>query len=292
MILTKLIFLVLHRNVRAPHYKLVGECLLAAISDVLGPEIATDDVISAWRAAYGFLAETFVAIEKAIRAEASQTAGYEGYKAFRIVSVTAHKNGAKTFAVVPADGNGQIPPHSGGQFISFELLDVPEVGKSKSSAMLSDVSTESLVFTIYPPGPGEVDRPTEYMLTQKVGAELNLSVPCGTFKIDSNVVAKLTNVTVATTKIHHVGVVAAVAKSLRDAGAKSVKLIVPDGDCVLDISLTVEVIDTPLTVEHLFTPATDGIFVTPELAELAKSMVSRESDAVGNTSSMHVAVIE
>jgi len=40
------------------HYPIVGTCLLRAISEVLGDEIATPEVMSAWGAAYGQLAES------------------------------------------------------------------------------------------------------------------------------------------------------------------------------------------------------------------------------------------
>lgn len=51
------------------HYPWVGEALLEAIRQVLG-EAATDEVMTAWAEAYGFLAQVFIAREKEIYAVA------------------------------------------------------------------------------------------------------------------------------------------------------------------------------------------------------------------------------
>ncbi|CAA6828572.1 MAG: Flavohemoprotein (Hemoglobin-like protein) (Flavohemoglobin) (Nitric oxide dioxygenase) (EC [uncultured Sulfurovum sp.] len=50
-------------NVRPEHYPMVGDALLQAIKIVLG-EGATEEVMSAWEEAYGFLAEVLIAREK------------------------------------------------------------------------------------------------------------------------------------------------------------------------------------------------------------------------------------
>lgn len=50
-------------GVKADHYPYVAEALLPAIRDVLGAEIATDAVLSAWGEAYWMLADILIAAE-------------------------------------------------------------------------------------------------------------------------------------------------------------------------------------------------------------------------------------
>ena len=53
-------------NVKAEHYPIVGQVLLAAMQDVLG-EAASDEGIEAWKEAYFFLANIFIEKEASIR---------------------------------------------------------------------------------------------------------------------------------------------------------------------------------------------------------------------------------
>jgi len=50
-------------GVKAEHYPLVAEALLPAIRDVLGAEVATDEVLAAWGEAYWMLADILIAAE-------------------------------------------------------------------------------------------------------------------------------------------------------------------------------------------------------------------------------------
>lgn len=50
-------------GVRAEHYPHVANALLPAIRDVLGEEVATDEVLAAWGEAYWFLANLLIAAE-------------------------------------------------------------------------------------------------------------------------------------------------------------------------------------------------------------------------------------
>ena len=50
-------------SVKAEHYPIIGENLLAAIKEVLG-DAATEEVLTAWAKAYEVIAEIFIKIEK------------------------------------------------------------------------------------------------------------------------------------------------------------------------------------------------------------------------------------
>lgn len=50
-------------GVKAEHYPYVANALLPAIRDVLGEEIATDEVLAAWGEAYWMLADILIAAE-------------------------------------------------------------------------------------------------------------------------------------------------------------------------------------------------------------------------------------
>lgn len=50
-------------GVKAEHYPHVANALLPAIRDVLGAEIATDEVLAAWGEAYWMLADILIAAE-------------------------------------------------------------------------------------------------------------------------------------------------------------------------------------------------------------------------------------
>lgn len=53
-------------GVKAEHYPHVAEALLPAIREVLGAEVATDEVLAAWGEAYWFLADILIGKEKEI----------------------------------------------------------------------------------------------------------------------------------------------------------------------------------------------------------------------------------
>jgi len=50
-------------GVKAEHYPLVAEALLPAIRDILGADVANDDVLAAWGEAYWMLADILIAAE-------------------------------------------------------------------------------------------------------------------------------------------------------------------------------------------------------------------------------------
>ncbi|MFC7411438.1 NO-inducible flavohemoprotein [Hydrogenophaga atypica] len=104
------------------HYPIVGACLLRAIREVLGVEIATDEVIAAWGAAYQQLADILIgAEEQAYRANAEQTGGWRGARAFRVARKVAESSEISSFYLRPVDGQ-PVMAHQPGQYIGLRLV--------------------------------------------------------------------------------------------------------------------------------------------------------------------------
>lgn len=104
------------------HYPIVGTCLLQAIREVLGEEIATDAVIEAWGVAYGQLADILIgAEENAYRLNEHAEGGWRGGRAFRIVSKTPESDEITSFVLAAADG-ASIIGFEPGQYIGVRLL--------------------------------------------------------------------------------------------------------------------------------------------------------------------------
>jgi nitric oxide dioxygenase len=115
------------------HYPIVGTCLLRAISEVLGSEIATPEVMSAWGAAYGQLADILIGAEAAIYDEKEQApGGWRGARPFTLVKRVEESAEITSFYFAPVD-NGPILAAEPGQYIGMTLvLDGEEVRRNYS----------------------------------------------------------------------------------------------------------------------------------------------------------------
>lgn len=115
------------------HYPIVGSCLLRAIREVLGAEVATDAVIAAWAAAYGQLADLLIGAEEEVYAATERAAGgWRGGRAFRVVGKVRESEEITSFHLQPADG-GALLDFIPGQYIGLRLwLDGEEVRRNYS----------------------------------------------------------------------------------------------------------------------------------------------------------------
>lgn len=104
------------------HYPIVGTCLLRAIREVLGEEIATDEVIAAWGAAYQQLADILIGAEAAAYHEIEVTpGGWRGARAFRVAAKTPESAEITSFTLVPVDG-GPVLAHQPGQYLGLRVV--------------------------------------------------------------------------------------------------------------------------------------------------------------------------
>lgn len=271
------------RNVRGPHYKLVGESLLEAMRSVLGPDVFTDEVYEAWKEAYGYLAQALIEIESRIRetGENDAAVGYSGYKEFKIVEIIEHKKeGPKSFRIVAAEGD-KIPSHHGGQYLSFDFQYIPNLGRGKATAALSAVSENYLQFTVFPCN----ERPTNFLLNAfRTGDTLSVSIPCGPFRVSQEKLQDVDNVVIAGVG-ESTGMILAIANDVAAAGVKNVTLVVEKdyGDVVRDLNVGgAQVIECDEVGERSVQdavsdtdPATTGVFLSANLKSMAKLFSNR-----------------
>lgn len=111
-------------EVRPEHYPIVGRHLLQAIRGVLG-EAASDEILDAWAAAYGLLADVMIGAESGLYAEAaSGPGGWSGFKPFVVIAKAPESALITSLYLRPADG-APLPSFRPGQYVSVRLDDIP-----------------------------------------------------------------------------------------------------------------------------------------------------------------------
>jgi len=109
-------------NILPEHYPIVGSCLLRAIREVLGEEIATDAVIEAWGAAYQQLADLLIGLEEQIYADRENApGGWRGTRAFRVARKVRESDEITSFHLRPVDCGPLLEFHPG-QYIGVRLV--------------------------------------------------------------------------------------------------------------------------------------------------------------------------
>ncbi|WP_370599619.1 NO-inducible flavohemoprotein [Pseudomonas nitroreducens] len=160
------------------HYPIVGSCLLRAIREVLGEEIATQAVIDAWAAAYGQLAEILIGAEESVyQQNAEQPGGWRGARRFRIARKEVESEEITSFYFQPVDG-GALLDFQPGQYIGLRLeLDGEEVRRTYS---LSDAPNgREYRISVKREVEGKVSNHLHDEM--KVGDEVELFPPAGDF---------------------------------------------------------------------------------------------------------------
>jgi nitric oxide dioxygenase len=108
-------------NILPAHYSVVGACLLRAIREVLGPEVATDAVIDAWGAAYGQLADILIGAEKGLMDErAAAAGGWRGSRQFVVKDKKSESSEITSFLLEPVDQKA-VMAHQAGQYLGLHL---------------------------------------------------------------------------------------------------------------------------------------------------------------------------
>ena len=174
--------------IKPEHYPIVGENLLASIREVLG-EAATDDIINAWAAAYGFLADILIGRERQIYQEnANKPGGWEGFKLLRVSRKERESSNITSFYLVAADG-APLPAFKPGQYITVRVK-TPDGQTTMRNYSLSDrPGRDWLRISVKrEDGPGGAT-PAGYVSHHlhkavNAGDVLEIGPPCGEFFLD------------------------------------------------------------------------------------------------------------
>jgi nitric oxide dioxygenase len=165
------------------HYPLVGNCLLRAISEVLGSEVATPEVIGAWGRAYQQLADILMGAEKTIYDEKAQAVGgWRGAREFRISAKVQESAEITSFYFTPADGQ-PILDFVPGQYIGLQLfMEGEEIRRNYSLSAMAGGNQYRISVKREPGG-----RASNHLHDNlHVGDSINLFTPSGEFTLSSS----------------------------------------------------------------------------------------------------------
>ncbi|KAH7319584.1 globin-like protein [Stachybotrys elegans] len=102
--------------IRPEQYDIVGKHLVEAFGIVLGDAL-TPEIVDAWVAAYGQLANIFIQREKTLYAEMGD---WQDWRKFEIVKKEAETDAITSFTLKPVDGKF-IPSYLPGQYVSLQV---------------------------------------------------------------------------------------------------------------------------------------------------------------------------
>lgn len=179
-------------GVQPEHYPIVGACLLAAIREVLGADVATDEIIAAWAEAYGALAQLLIdAEEQVYAATAALPGGWRGQREMVVARKERESELITSFYLEPVDGQ-LLPPFHPGQYLTLVLsIDGRTVRRNYS---LSDAPGKPWYRVSIKREDGGLV--SNWMHdTAEVGTRLSVQAPAGEFTLDATATRPLVLVT-------------------------------------------------------------------------------------------------
>lgn len=162
------------RGVEAIQYSAVGECLLSAMSEVLGLA-ATDEVLEEWKKAFVFLSKAFIDTETELHKTLSETAGFSGMVPMRVVAHNSDGKGGMTMGLRPV--HYAVPPVGKGQFVAIELR-LDNGARTTTSMYCVEGPEDRMTIQV----PMSKERATTALMDSRVGTILSVSMPCGDIK--------------------------------------------------------------------------------------------------------------
>lgn len=189
-------------GIRPEHYDVVGKYLLEAFAMVLGPDVWTSEMKTAWARAYAMLANMLIGREKQMYREFGR---WNGWREFTVRERVAESADGEivSFYLVPVDGK-RLPNFMPGQYVSvrtkipttgylqsrqYSLSDAPSedyyritVKKEKGLPVSTSESSPSSTSEHHHPG-----LVSNYLIdTIQQGHSIELSHPAGEFFLDTS----------------------------------------------------------------------------------------------------------
>ncbi len=175
-------------GIRPEQYGIVGKHLLASIREVLG-QAATDELIEAWAAAYGQLADILIGVESGIYKDQTMAeGGWSGWRPFVIERKVVETPEVTSFYLRPTD-KGAVSGYKPGQFVSVRVY-LPELGVmqprqySLSRAASDDGMLRISVKRIDAKDAAPAGLVSNHLHGLSEGAIVELSAPTGEFFLD------------------------------------------------------------------------------------------------------------
>ncbi|KAK4166900.1 putative flavohemo protein [Cladorrhinum sp. PSN259] len=176
-------------QVTADQYAIVGKYLIQAIGQVLG-DAATPDIVDAWTAAYGVLADVFINREGQMYKN-NAADNWAGWRKFRITKKVAESSNITSFYLAPSDGATQLPKYLPGQYVSLQMF-IPELGylQSRQYSLSEGPKEKQEYYRITVKREEDRDAGVEGLISNLlhnkyvVGDEVEVSHPQGEFTLD------------------------------------------------------------------------------------------------------------
>ena len=134
-------------GVTAEQYPVVHDNLFAAIVSVLGEETVTAEVAAAWDRVYWLMADTLIALERDLYAQAGVADG-DVYRRARVVARVADPSGAVLITVRPLSGG--IDAFAPGQYVSVGVTMADGARQLRQYSLINAPARGDLTFAVRP----------------------------------------------------------------------------------------------------------------------------------------------
>ena len=173
-------------NIQPEQYAIVGENLIASISEVLG-DAATPELLEAWTVAYNQLATIMSGLEQEMyKANDEKLGAWNGWRAFTIKRIVDESAEIKSFYLYPADGK-PIADYKAGQYISIQVF-VEELNlrQPRQYSLSSEFNPEYYRISVKKEnaiGENPAGMVSNTMHKKQIGDTVMLSAPAGVFSL-------------------------------------------------------------------------------------------------------------